>query len=273
MHTKTLSRAALAIGCCLVLVGCAPTFPKGAVAEAVTNTASTEYDVDVKCKVFGKTLWVYLPLDKLVDSALRIDPDAGKQIEHVALVIHRVVMSTDADLQFYVLVASDIKDVGAEFTLIGHVPDIRRARLLDISRGEFQRRILRDLKLNPRALGDTEGHHIQLSDIHPSKFLSEQVARRAQALFQEDPRYRGQYEWRGGSTSWEWKEDLVFVFDIDVLPLDGNLELPLPSTLLFTEVARVLRRYEYDDYTAVRIRNHATQEDTTLTKRELSKLR
>lgn len=138
------------------LAGCnKPTYPTGKVEESVLKLCKDEYKLDnVKVKILGSTLGVYIPIEGLVDSDLKLDEKAGKKIEGVALSIHRVITSTDVPLKFYVLTARDTKTIGVEFMLTGFVYDVIRVRLYDISRGEYFQRILRDFRFNPATAGE-----------------------------------------------------------------------------------------------------------------------
>jgi hypothetical protein len=130
-----------------------PTYPKDRVEESVIKLCKTEYNVDVKVKIVGSTLGVFIPLNGLIDPDLKLNQDAGKKIEDAALSIHRVVTSTDRPLKFYMLVARDVEMPGGEFVLTGFIYDVMRVRLLDISRDEYFKRILRDFKFNPVVSG------------------------------------------------------------------------------------------------------------------------
>ena len=132
------------------------TYSKEKVEQSVIELCKDEYDLDVDVKIIGSTLGVYIPIEGLVDKELKLDEDAGEKIEDVALSIHRVTMSTDKPLRFYILTARDTKTLGAEFVLTGFVYDVVRVRLLDISRGEYHKRILRDFRFNPAAAGEAK---------------------------------------------------------------------------------------------------------------------
>ena len=139
----------------ITLPACTPaTYSKEKVKESVINLCKDEYDLDVEVRIVGSTLGVYIPIEGLVDTDLKLDPKAGEKIEDVALSIHRVIMSTDKPLKFYILTARDTETIGAEFLLTGYVYDVVRVRLLDISRGEYHKRILRDFKFNPIVAGE-----------------------------------------------------------------------------------------------------------------------
>lgn len=137
-----------------------PTYSKEKVIESVKNLCKEEYGLDVDAKIIGSTLGVSIPIEGLVDDSLKLDQSAGDKIEDVALSIHRVTMSTDRPLKFYTLTARDTKNIGAEFTLTGFIYDVVRVRLLDISRGEYHKRILRDFRFNPVTAGESKIHEL-----------------------------------------------------------------------------------------------------------------
>jgi hypothetical protein len=132
-----------------------PTYPAGKIEESILKLCKGEYKLDdVKVKIVGSTLGVYIPVEGLVDPDLKLNEKASKKIENVALSIHRVITSTDMPLKFYILTARDVKTTGAEFMLTGFVYDVVRVRLYDISRGEYFQRILRDFRFNPAIAGE-----------------------------------------------------------------------------------------------------------------------
>jgi len=132
-----------------------PTYPTGKIEESVLKLCKDEYKLDnVKVKIAGSTMGVYIPIEGLVDPDLKLNQKAGEKIEDVALSIHRVTTSTDMPLKFYILTARDTKIPGAEFILTGFIYDVVRVRLFDISRGEYFQRILRDFRFNPAIAGE-----------------------------------------------------------------------------------------------------------------------
>jgi hypothetical protein len=138
----------------LTLASCeGATYSKERVEQSVVELCKNEYDLDVEAKIIGSTLGVFIPIEGLVDPDLKLDQDAGEKIEDVALSIHRVIMSTDKPLKIYTLTARDAGAIGAEFILTGFVYDVVRVRLLDISRGEYHKRILRDFRFNSIVTG------------------------------------------------------------------------------------------------------------------------
>lgn len=132
------------------LAGCAPTYLKGKVVEAVVNLCRDEYHVDIQAKVSGTTIGVLVlvpglfeNLPKVVHEAdletiaqsLQFSEKGRKAIEDVSLALARVILSSDAKLEFYAIVARDVP-TGLEFIWSGYVTDQKRVSL-DISRGDF----------------------------------------------------------------------------------------------------------------------------------------
>jgi len=150
------------------LVSCnpnAPTFPQERIKEHIRNICLNDYGIeDVGVKIVGKTLGVHLPLNKLfendieslmasgkiknVESLLRLAPDAIEKIQDVIFTTSRVVFSSDSDIDFYVLKATDYEKTGIEFILANYVKDVKRVRFWDISLSEYYERSFRDMKMN-----------------------------------------------------------------------------------------------------------------------------
>jgi len=156
MNTRQL-RLLFALLLLISLSSCTkPTYSKQKVKESVVTLCKDEYGLDVDVKIVGSTLGVFIPIQGLVSQDLNLNQKASEKIEDVALSIHRVTMSTDRPLKFYTLTARDTNIIGAEFVLTGSVYDVVRVRLLDISRGEYHKRIIRDFKFNPVIAGEVK---------------------------------------------------------------------------------------------------------------------
>ena len=152
-----------------------PSYPTGKVEDSVLKLCKDEYKLaNVTTKITGSTLGVYIPIDGLVDPDLKLNQDAGKKIEDVAMSIHRVITSTDQPLKFYILTARDTKTKGAEFILTGFVYDVVRVRLFDISRGEYFQRILRDFRFNSSIAGEQKIREL-FNSLNQNASLAENV--------------------------------------------------------------------------------------------------
>lgn len=54
----------------IFVLGCSsstePTFYRENIARGIEDVCKKEYDLEVKAKLFGRTLWVYLPLENIL---------------------------------------------------------------------------------------------------------------------------------------------------------------------------------------------------------------
>lgn len=141
-------------GYCLLvtaLSGCAPTYPKEKFADSIVRLCKDEYKLDVKVATIGKTVTIYVPLPELWDMTFSLTQKAGEEINDVILSVSRVALSTDAQYDFYVVIAHDMRIPEIQIIIIKSVEDVKRFMLNDISRGEFAKRMLVDKRINPQA--------------------------------------------------------------------------------------------------------------------------
>ncbi len=141
------------MGClvALVLTGCTPTYPKEKFEESITRICKDEYKLDVKAAVNGKTIAIYLPLENLIDFTFSITKSAAEKINDVILSVSRVALSTDAKFDFYCIIAHDVRMPEIQIVIIKSVDDVKRFLLNDISRGEYSKRMIVDIRLSPQA--------------------------------------------------------------------------------------------------------------------------
>jgi len=147
------------------LSGCGPTYPEGKIIESVREVCEDEYCTDVKIQRKGGTLGIYMQLDKLFDipeleegevnigkiaSGFQLAEGADKKIGDVVMAASRVCISSDCDIDFYVVIAEDKNLGGARAILTRHVRDVKRILTGDISRGDFVQRMLIDIDYDPR---------------------------------------------------------------------------------------------------------------------------
>lgn len=131
--------------------GCAPTYPKEMLDQAVVQLCREEYGLDVKVKIINSTIGVYIPIEGLFGPTLTITKEAAEKINDVILSTSRVTLSTDAPLKFYIVVAQDPMLPEIEVVLIRYVNDIKMLHFDRISRGEFTKRMIVNIKLTPQA--------------------------------------------------------------------------------------------------------------------------
>lgn len=147
------SRFALA-ACCLlpaILTGCTATYPQEKVKESIIRICKEEYKSDVKVETVGGTMVIYLPLTDLMDFSLALTKTASEKINDVIFSAARVALSTDAKINFYCVIAHDTKMPELQIIIIKNVDDVKRLFANDISRGEYMKRMLIDLRWSPQA--------------------------------------------------------------------------------------------------------------------------
>jgi hypothetical protein len=204
------------------LTGCAPTYPKGNTNEAVAKICKQEYGADVKVDTVGKTMVIYLPLTDLLDYSFNLTKSASEKMNNVIFAAARVALSTDASIDFYCVIAHDTKMPELQIIIIKNVEDVKRLFASDISRGEYMKRMLIDMRQNPKAkkeqvvkeifnkmnldpkwqdqvmadffrsepagIGDIGywNDRFYIKDITLAEFLAEQIANRVRMEFRED---------------------------------------------------------------------------------------
>ena len=181
------------MGAAFALTGCnQASYPEEKIESAIKEICSKEYKIeDVEVRFAGKTVGVFLPLKKLfamdvrqeilsgqisnLESLFEPEPDAMEQLENVLFTISRVLLSSDKEIDFYVLQATDIESTGLQLVLIGYVPDVLRVRLWDIPRSEYRKRVIHELKFNRSVLWEKPVREL-LSKVANSDF--EELAKR-----------------------------------------------------------------------------------------------
>lgn len=170
-----------------ILSSCEATYPVKTLTQQLTKIALDEEKVRVSCHITGKTLWVYLPVNDLVNEKdLGWNVDSLEKIGQVTSIVHRVILSTDANLDFVAVVAADVKKYGVQLTTFEYIPDVRQAILEKFSRGEFFMRSVKDITINPQAIDDLSGESLNYYDMTLDRFLGLQIIHRAKGLFAKD---------------------------------------------------------------------------------------
>jgi len=135
----------------LFSAGCGPTYPKERLAASIIELCRKEYGIKVESKVIGKTLAIYIPLPKLLDITMTVSMEAQDMIQNVILSTSRVALSTDAKIEFYCVIAQDMRMPEVQIVLIKYIDDVKRAYFSDISRDEYFKRTLFDININPQS--------------------------------------------------------------------------------------------------------------------------
>lgn len=247
---RTLARWGGIISWAIFLASCSRTYPADRVKESIQEICRKEYSIEnVQVKIAGTTVGVYLPMKKLfatdfkealqggnaelkdIENLFRPLPEALDQVEDVLFSTSRVLLSTDRDLKFYVLQATDIEKTGLQLVLTGYADDMKRVRLWDISRDEFRQRILHEIRMNRavvanrpvRSFFEALGKASSLEEIQP--YFAEPISPELfESLFLLDPSLRG-----APSIRWHLGE-------LRSIPLEGTqLLVYVPVTVEYDE--------------------------------------
>lgn len=260
MRQNTYTKIALTF--CFILIaasGCkpiAPTYTKENFVSSIKKICKEEFGIDdVKAWLTGETAWIYTPQNKLIDKDLKFDKEITEKINKVALSVSRVLLSMKPRPKFYVIVASDIKDLGADLINVGSVDDIVRYQFEFISRGEFGKRNVYDAYLSPSAMSDTEGKHITPYDIKMEDFLSLQIAQRINLKFKEDD-----VEIKGLECFFK---DGTFNLQYEKVGAEKKSDFDANKEILKI-VFFVLKNYSFNDYSFVKISDLESGERTIL---------
>jgi len=107
--------------------------------------------MDVDVAVFGTTMGLYYPMEGLLDAGMGISEKAWDRISDLLLVASRIVLSTDANIQFYCVVTQDRRLPELQVVIIKYVDDVKRSMVRNISRNEAFKRTLFSINLTPQA--------------------------------------------------------------------------------------------------------------------------
>lgn len=250
---------------CLMLSGCfsiKPTYTKEKIAESIIQLCKQEYNLEPKVWLLGETVWIYLPLPRLVTKDAQFDKEVLESINKVMMAASRVVLSMKPRPQFMAVVASDIREYGIDYTIITWIPDIVKFQLEFISRDEFFRRNIIRIKENPQALNDAQGLHIKKEEINMPDFLSGQIAQRIQAKFSLEPDFKDYFQ----------VESIAGVFEKDTFKLKADIKRTEKSQAnpkdileeMLKITAFVIKEYDFKDFLLVEAANSATGEEKLL---------
>ncbi len=157
--------------------GCAPTYPKDKLEESLISLCKKTYDIDVQVKLIGKNIVVFIPLNELFNSSLEILPEAVNKIESVILSTSRILFSTDAEVDFYTIIAGDVHTTAAEVTLVRCMDDVYKFMHGWIRRDEYSKRILWQINFNTELI-QNDNFDFNIKETTLPDFLAEQIGQR-----------------------------------------------------------------------------------------------
>jgi len=251
--------------------GCSgPTYPKERLAESLQQVLVGE-QLKTAVRFFDHTLAVQLEYpDALAQQGneIAIGPAFQEAARKVLIALHRVLLSTDADVRFYVLLLSDPQTPGAYLTMVRYIDDVRRAEVNMLNTEEILERTVFDLNFVGSKTLTIEQYVPR--GIQMEEFLSWQLARRLQHQLMDTLQLSGRAD--VGRCGGEFR-DGEFAFTLNVTPTsEGALDEATVTQIFQTstsEIAKVLSSYQFKSFDTVRLILPATGRNLVLPKTHL----
>jgi len=245
----------LAVGC-----SAAPTYPKARLAHDLQALFADDH-LKTAVRVLNHTLAVGLEYPDTLsqhNGQLGIGPALDEAARKVITDIHRVLLSSDADVRFYVLLISDPKSPGVYFGMVRYMDDVRRANANMLDTPEILARTILDFKFVGPQRMPTIDQYVH-GDIRLEEFLSMQLAQRIQMQLTADLQNTGVANVGPCGGTFEHGE---FAFSLDVAPLTTNpLDERTIQKVFMTStnvITKVLSSYHFDRFNAIRLIHPAT---------------
>ncbi len=258
------------------LGGCDATYPAATLTRQIPEVVREEHGIDVTATIVGKTLWIYMPTQDLIDEEnMTWQIPTLERFSKMISVVHRMALSTDAHLDFLVFVAADTKYMGLEFIAMEYLPDLKEAMLERFSRGEYFMRSIRDVGINPEGHNDTTGASRRFYDVTFDEFICLQIIHRIKSRFARDEDLADHYEIR--STTWSQKFGILKV-NVEFVKKrydpgpEGEGRPPIEWMKMIA--AQVMKTYDYyDKFQALELNDSFAADKVRLSPDDLKKIK
>lgn len=245
------------------------TYPDSEIINALSRLCEKEYNIDVRVSVTGNTVWVYYPVEKMLDAKNQLDETIHKKLGNIYLCLERVILSTTKKIDFFVIDISDIT-VGIDFLTIGYLMDMKKFLVSSVSRNDYLNRMIRKVNYNPAAVNDKEGKHINKFDIKFTDFIVNLIVDRIQNTLRANPKLAINYL----SASFE---NGVVSLPYDIVETDESnpeIKTGIKAEEIFPGiVASVLQGYVFGEFKALELHDMRNDKKTVYTKIELKKVK
>lgn len=158
MNKKSL--LIIALSSLLTWAGCGklfgPTYPKEEIPSAIQKLCKEEYKINEKIdvKIVNKTLGVRIHLDNLLDINLKLQEKAVDKLQHLLTIIRRVCLSTDADLDFFVIIGYE-KHLGIEVVFYSYIDDLKKAVAGWMAPEDYFQRLIKTIRMDTLHWGNS----------------------------------------------------------------------------------------------------------------------
>ncbi len=239
-----------------MLAGCGGgvTYKKDRLVESLQEVLASE-QLHGSVRFVDHTLAVHVEYPGTLaqaDGQIGIGPGFEEVSRKVTQSLHRVLLSSDAPVQFYVVLLSDPTVKGAYLTIVRYVDDIRRANANMLDTPEMLARTVFDLNVvetSPLTLEQYVPRDIQMAE-----FLSWQLSRRIQATLIDALQNAGLAQ--VGRCGAEFHNG-EFAFTLNVVPA-GEKALDEASVREAFQastkiIAKVLSSYQFSSFESIRL--------------------
>ena len=264
----------------LLITGCSsphiePTYKEEDIPLHIKKICKEEYNLEVFTKRSGNTLWVYAPLERIINKNYADDPDeifdeqTSEKLRQIHSTIGRVIVSSDNVPDFYCFVASDTTEIGVDYIIIANTLDIKKSYAHFIPWTEVNRRYVIKLQLNPAALRDQTGEHIEPFDIELKDFLTAQIAQRISVKLQKE-RFKPYFELVSIEAG---LEDEVFKLAYALKEIKPPEEKINIQREILTIINYVFQTYEFEDFRSVEIEDLVSKDKWLLNRAALAEIK
>lgn len=260
-----------------LLGACTPTYRHDQLIEAIQRICADEYHFTVSARQVGRTIAIYLQHPGILQQTsnlIELAPSANEVLGNLIEAVHRVTLSSDAGVQFYLVLVGDPNVPGAYLTIVRYVDDVRRANANMIPPTELFSRTILELKYV--GVPSMSLDQIVLNDIRMEQFLSWQLSRRIQSRLTETLQQHGVPVAEVGPCVGEFRNG-EFAFTLNVTPKTDSPLTDEQMQQVFQDatgvIAQVLSGYQFNDFEAVRLIHPATGRNFLLPKTRLELFR
>jgi len=244
-----------------------PTFKEKDIPELVKQICKDEYKLDVITQRSETTLWIYVPLAKILDKDYGIkegkifDEGMTDKLRNILSTVGRVVLSSNNTPEFFALWASDI-NIGLDYILIGNVLDIKKAYAESLPFTELNKRYVMKFSVNPEAVQDTVGRHLKLYNIRLPDFLVQQMVQRISVQFQGESLKK---YFKAEKIDGIFNND-AFILEYSIKPLlKPDKPVDVMKEILNT-VTYCIKIYDFQDFSGLEINDLVTQDKIVFNK-------
>ena len=276
MRASARLAAPLLLAVSLAVIGCTPSYRADQMAAAIKEIAETEHHFQVSVRTIGHTIAVHLNHKGVLlqeGNQVSLDPAANEILGNMIETIHRVVLSSDAKIDFYLILVSDPSVPGAYLTIVRSLEDVRRANANVLPPTEFILCTIFELKFVGVTMSTID--QLVLNDIKIEQFLSWQLAKRIQARLVEELELHG-VPVDVGQCVGEYKDkEFTFTLNVTAKPeaeFDDETVQQI-FTDATTVIAQVLSGYQFRDFNQIRLVHPATGRTLLLPKTRLELFR